>query len=330
MRLLSIAIPLLATAAVSGPRIALRELAERADAGQPDAIYQLARLHDTGFDSIPVDSVRASDLFRQAAEKGYAPAQNQYGFRLYNGLGGLKADPYKGLEWMEKAAMAGDPTAANNLGWLLMEGKDIRHDFEDAAFWLGKAADAGMPHAMSMLADLFREGKGVEKDSLKAISLYNRAIEAGLGDAQLKLLSMQEKAWKDLSADEAIATGLYYYTHRAPALGVRLFEQAADEGSPLAHALLGDALTRAQGASYNHDLALKHYFLAAKGGVPAAEFVIGELLEFFPDALDALTGVGEISDDERSAAYWLGRAAEAGITEAAQATESLLGSRPSH
>ncbi|MCM1376860.1 MAG: sel1 repeat family protein [Clostridium sp.] len=309
-------------------RTALRELSLRADSGDAKALYQLSRLHFYGYDTIPVDTALSLSLLLKSAESGYPPAQNLYGFRLYNGTG-IKSDKRAGIDWMEKAAMAGDVTAANNLGWLLLEGTDNRHSDSDAAFWLEKAAAAGMPQAQAMLADLYLQGRGVSRDSTHARNLYNKAIDAGLGDAQLKLLEMDHLRWKELPSKEALALGLNYYTRRAPMLGVILFEQVANDSTAgadasHAHALLGDAMTRALGADYNHDESLRHYFIAARGGNPSAEFILSELLEIFPDALRDINVSPPPTSDEQSAFYWMEKARDAGILNAEEAAKALL------
>ena len=80
-------------------REALRKLRERAEAGDAKALYDLAYLYDTGYDTIPVDSALSSALYRASAEKGYAPARNYLGFRYYNGEGGLRRDIDSALFW---------------------------------------------------------------------------------------------------------------------------------------------------------------------------------------------------------------------------------------
>lgn len=334
----ALALTVMATGEQGAPeraRMALRELSTKAEAGDPAAMYRLATVYERGFDTIAPDSVRALKLLRSSAEAGWPAAQNLYGFRLYNG-NGMPRDRKRGLDWMEKAAMAGDITAANNLGWLLLEGSANRHDAADAAFWLDKAAKGGVPQAMAMLGDLYREGKGVECDTLKALELYDAAIDAGLADAQLKLLSMENESWKRLNPDEALRLGLRYYTRRAPYLGVVLFSQAA-EADPYAcdslyinhvaqaHALLGDAMTRALGADYDYDGALRHYFTAARLGNPSAQYILSELLEIFPDALQELELAEAPTADERSASYWQEKAQAAGIADAANAAKALVG-----
>lgn len=317
---------------VTKERIALRELAARAAEGDAKAIYNLATLHDTGFDSIPVDSAVSTALYRLAAEKGYAPAMNYLGFRYFNG-DYVRQDIDSALYWLAKAAGAGDVRAASNLGYLLSHDSAVTRDYPQAVYWLTKAADAQLPVAQSLLADLLRQGLGAPKDTAKAELLYTTAIEHGLQDAELKLLSMKGRVWERLTPDSAVTLGRYYYTRRAPFIGATLFENAAAYDNPDALALLGDAYSRAVGVEYNHEKSLACFLCAALLGQPSAQFVIGELLDVFPDALsDSIPSsiIAEfypdsLPDDIYSAQFWYGKASEAGIHDAETAASALLG-----
>ncbi len=403
-------------------RLAVRGLVAKAEGGDAKALYDLAQLHETGYDSIPRDSLRSDSLLLLSAEKGYAPAQNLLGFRLYRG-DGMRRDVARGLEWMEKAALQGDPKAANNLGWLLLEGEGVSHDAEKAAFWFSRATEAGLPAGMAQYADMLRLGNTIPADTMRADSLYCRAIEAGLHDAEAKLLAMQRRRWLSLTPDSALRLGLHHYTHRAPSIGVTLFEQIADQllsdissssltlsspglssdsvlpsdsvlrssadsvlpsdsvlrssadsvNSPAnpthsrnlsqkdsvilaqALALLGDAYTRGQGVSYDHDRSIYYFLQAAHLGNPSAQFIIGELLEVFPDALLDLPAPPEFNpashpetdpqsppssnqnidpasppssnpetDPPHTADWWLEQAAQGGIHDAAEANRRLF------
>lgn len=333
-----------------GRRVMVRDVVARADSGDAKAIYYLAYLHDIGYDSIPVDTLRSTELYTLAAEKGYAPAQNYLGFRYYRGEG-VPRDVARGLDWLEKAAMQGDPKAANNLGWLLMEGEGVEHDYGKAAFWLRSAADAGLPAGQAQLADLLRTGRGLPTDTIEAERLYTLAVEGGLRDAEAKLMAMMRNAWRSLTPQEALTRGFSYYTRRAPSAGVTLFEQVVDDTPQFptdtlqtavrarALALLGDAYTRAQGVAYDHDRSLQLFTEAALLGDPSAMFIIGELLEIFPDALTGIQLPPQLIPSELHPAdtpmpadgilpsdpgWWLSRAAEAGVTDAATANSRLL------
>lgn len=313
-------------------REAVRDVAVRAESGDAEALYQLSRLHERGYDSIPRDSVRAITLLRRAAEGGYAPAANMLGYKLIKGEG-MAQDPKEGLEWVERAAEAGDPKALSNIGYLLLNGEGIEKDESKAAFWLEKASDKGNSTARSMLGDLYRDGRGVERDSVKADSLYRAAFENGLTDAGYKLYDLVVSSQDSLPARDRLREGLYYFNLTAPSVGLNYFRELADslqigeygltpELRARAKALLGDAYSRGRGIAYDYDLSTRYYLDAAREGDPSAAFVIGEMLEIFPDALEGLLTPVELPDSE-SPAYWFERASAAGINDASAAMRRL-------
>ncbi|MDE6078112.1 MAG: sel1 repeat family protein [Muribaculaceae bacterium] len=352
MRLLLIVMTLLGmmTTVADRQRLAVREVASKAASGDPKALYDLAMLHDMGYDSIPVDSARSTALYRLAAEAGYAPAQNYLGFRYFNGEA-VREDLDSALYWMAKAAGNGDAKAANNLGYLLASGERVTADYPQAIYWLSQAAEAGLPAGMSQLADLYRLGRGCEPDTARAEGLYTRAIQAGLHDAELKLLAMKGHKWTLLTPDSALSLGKYHYTHGAPLIGVTLFENviakgdtsSARNGDPAhasaakedsvtyktvskALALLGDAYSRGIGVEYDHDKSIELYLEAAMRGEPSAQFVIAELLDIFPDAIKPDNFPDAIKPDERALSdpgYWYSLAASQGVTDADTATRRL-------
>lgn len=302
---------------------ALAALTARADSGESKAIFDLAGLYDRGYLSLEANPAEATRLYIRAAEAGYAPAQNFAGYRLISGIG-LPADTLRGIYWLEKAALQGDPRACNNLGSLLAAGEIVEQDYAKAAYWLQKAAAEGVPTAQASLADLYKGGLGVERDTLRAVELYDAAIAGGLADAGLKLQAMMYPQWRQLPPAEAVALGRRYYSGVAPFVGVTLFEIAAegDNPSPDALALLADAYSRALGVDYDYNRSLSLYLQAARLGNGPAQFVIGELLQMFPDALEDFSPAP--TDDERNPYYWLERAAAVGITDAALASRALL------
>lgn len=293
-------------------KIALHRLIEKADSGDPRSLYELARLHDTGFDSIEKDTARSNALYILAAEKGYSAARNIVGFRYYNGEG-LTQDVDSALYWIRLAAEEGDATAASNLGYLLSQSDKIPHDYTEAAKWLTKAAELKVPSALSQLGDLKRYGKGGVPDTIGAVSLYEEAAIQGDPDAQLKLLSMMGYKWKALEPDSALKLGLRYYIGNAPLAGVDLIEQAAVQKNPKALALLGDAYSKGLGVNYDYQKSIEYFYQAAIAGDPSAQFIIAELLEIFPDAVE-----------ESDASFWYSKAAEAGITDSKTAYDFLF------
>lgn len=302
----------------------LVRLDSAAAAGEPAAMFRYAALKERGYPPyVERDSVMARELYFRAADKGYAPAEALVGYFCYDPASPSR-DVAKALHYTERAAMQGDAKAANNLGWMLLEGDGVVHDAAKAAYWFGKGADAGLPVAQAQLADLYRAGKGVERDTLKAVALYEDAIAGGLADAQNKLLAMMMPFWqKSLTDSEAVSLARHYLDIGAPGVAVPLMELGAASGNPDAFALLGDAYSRASGVEYDHAKALEYYFRSAVGGNPSAQFVIGELLEVFPDALKELPSGISVSADMIVPQYWYELAALKGVTTASEAAGAL-------
>lgn len=266
------------------PEEGIRNLIERADAQDAKALYQLAKLYDSGYEGIPVDSIKSTALYLQSAKKGYPPAMNYLGFRYYKGEI-VKQNIDSALYWIQSAADKGDITAATNLGYLLTEGEGIEHDDKEAAKWLAFAS------------------------------------EAGVKEAQLKLLELMRETWKELPPDSALTLGLKYYKGKAPIIGTYLLERASEANLPKAKALLGDAYSKGLGVPYNHQKALEYFYSAAVSGDPSAQFIIGELLEFFPDTFN---GMKEITDELKYPHYWYSKARENGVTDSETANRKLF------
>lgn len=293
-------------------RKAVRELAENARSGNPKSLFDLARLHEYGYDSIPRDSLRSFALYLESAEKGYGPARNYVGFSYYLGQG-VRQDIDSAFYWVRLAADEGDMTAASNLGYMLSQGDSLRRDYPEAIKWLEKAAEASVPAALSQLGDFKRQGLACEKDTIAAVSLYEKAAEGGDYDAQLKLLAMMGFKWRELPTDSALNLGMKYYLGALPIAGVELLERASAEGEPKALALMGDAYSRGIGVEYDYGKAIEYFHRAAEAGNPSAQFILAEMLEFFPDSFP-----------DHEAEYWYSKAAEAGVTDSDTAYGLLL------
>ena len=257
----------------------------------------------------------------EKAEAGDTEAMNLLGYRLLSGDDDTERDAGAGLSWLAKAASLGDVKAISNLGWLYLDGSLVERNIEEGARYILQAAQKGLPVAQSILGDLYRDGKGMPQDAVAADSLYREAFERGLNDAGYKLYALNADKYLALSPEEQVETGKYYYLRGAPSEGVKLFYLASDKGNADAYALLGDAYTRAIGVPYDYDLSLGYYVKGAVAGNPSAQFVIGELLEIFPDAFKNLDLPEDVSEDPF---YWYDKAASSGVTDADSATRRLL------
>ena len=266
-------------------RQALRDLIEKAEGGDAKSMFQLARLYETGYDTLPADSIKSMALYLLSAEKEYAPAMNFIGFRYYQGEGGEK-NLDSAIYWISKAAQAGDITAAANLGYLYYDSPDFTHDVNEAEKWLTIAAEAGML------------------------------------DPQMKLIEIKKKEWESLPPDSTFNLGLQYYGGKAPVLGTFLLELAAEENIPQAMALLGDAYSKGLGVPYDHQKSVDYFYQAASGGNPSAQFILAELLEFFPDTSFPMEETFETQ--KLSAQYWFNEAAKNGVADSETAYKLLF------
>jgi uncharacterized protein len=76
------------------------------------------------------------------ARRGNTGAQYAVGLAYLSG-GGTARNPDKAVEWIRKAAVAGDVRAQSLLGTLLAHGDGAKHDLREAIEWYRKAAAQG-------------------------------------------------------------------------------------------------------------------------------------------------------------------------------------------
>ena len=302
-------------AATPEGRRAFRQFEQRAENGDAEAQYRLATVLETGWDSVPADSVRALSLMQRSAQNGFPPAMNYLGYLYGKGyeVGNrelIPVDRDSSLMWLRRSADAGDPRAVSNLAYLLLNDTvstlssetrlHTKAQNDTIAFvYLQKGASAQIPTAFSMLGDMYRDGRWVKRDTLKAAANYEAALERGLGDAEARLIALMGHRWQRLPQDSAFNLGLRYYTGYAPGAGVLLLEHASEIPDTTgitdtigitarAMALLGDAYSRGVGVKYSHDKSLEYFARAALAGNPSAMYILAETLEVFPDALQDL------------------------------------------
>ncbi len=102
-----------------------------------------------------------------------------------------------------------------------------------------------------------------------------------------------------------------------------LLRLAADAGNPEAAARYAYALSQGTGVNYDHDLSCRYFWKGAAGGDPSAEFIIGELLEIFPDAWKDTPPEISLTQEQRLSSYWLQSAAAKGVRNASEAAARI-------
>ena len=120
------------------------------------------------------------------AESGDISAQLLYGFMI-SGLPQLGRQKSEALPWFLKAAQAGHPVGAYEIGQALLLGWGCRCEENKALFWLQRAAAAGQANAQLSLAAQYLRSNPSSEALANASKWLERAAAAKNPDAQFYL-----------------------------------------------------------------------------------------------------------------------------------------------
>jgi TPR repeat protein len=152
-------------------------LREAAGKGGAREQYLLARA-DLGlpytWDQLELDSKEASTMLRKAIAQNYAPAMTTLGHWYMEGGRYLDVDYALGMEWLNKASLAGDPEADYWIGTAY-----ARSDQREANRWFLKGAELGNGDCQNALAVNLAEGIGAPKDVDEAVKWFRKSAEGG-------------------------------------------------------------------------------------------------------------------------------------------------------
>lgn len=164
------------------PEEAVRHLTRAADAGDPEALFELARLYEQGV-GVEQDVDKALELYRNSADAGFADAINDLGFLHYQGGLGIVRDPKKGLAYFERAADLRHPEAMYNFAALIDDGVVPGKTPEDAARYLFLALRSGNEDVLNQLSDNPNMFKATTRSALQS-RLAEQAFYEGSIDGQ--------------------------------------------------------------------------------------------------------------------------------------------------
>ncbi|KAJ3044356.1 hypothetical protein HDV00_002248 [Rhizophlyctis rosea] len=163
----------------------LKLAAKYANEKYPQALFELALLHDKGVHNVVwPDHEYLLELLTQGAALGHGPSQYKLGEAFEYGNYGAPIDPGRSVYYYSLAAANGNLEAMFELGgWYLTGADDAKTDFHliqsdaEAYRWVGLAASGGLPKAMFAMGYFCEMGIGAEKDAEKALAWYTRAAE---------------------------------------------------------------------------------------------------------------------------------------------------------
>ena len=177
----------------SGMDPALTELYRKAEAGNPQSMYDLGLDYHFG-KGVPKDVTQAVVWFRKAAEAGNDQAMNDLGVCYENGMG-VAIDYHQATDWYRKAAEDGYGVSMVNLAIAYERGLGVQKDYSQTLLWFRKAADAGNPRGMWGVGRMYKYGWGVDRDYQQALTWFRKSANAGDGQGWCGLGTLYENGW---------------------------------------------------------------------------------------------------------------------------------------
>ncbi|CAK7256302.1 MULTISPECIES: caspase family protein [unclassified Shinella] len=166
------------------PEKAFGLFSRAAEAGDAEAMFELAKLHEKGIGTAQ-NVPEAIRLYRRAADLGFADAINDLGFLYYQGADGLARDPKKAVELFIRAADLRHPQAMFNVAALIDDGLVPGRTPEDAAAYLYSALRSGVNDVLEQLTTRPTMFKPATRRALQAELQRNRfyagAIDGAIG-----------------------------------------------------------------------------------------------------------------------------------------------------
>ncbi len=232
-----------------------RLAAEREDVA---AMHRLGRLLLEGEEGVPADTDTGIAFLRQAAERGYLPAQLELADAL--AARGRGDDRREATRWygrartaLERKAELGDAWASEQLGRLYLAGKGVAKSGRRAAAYFEQALEQGRESVRIRLARLYRDGEGdLPPDPERAVHHFSVAADGGNAKAAYELGRLFLEGAPGMPPDGRSAA---YY-----------FRLAAERGDARAFLRLGDLLADPELPPTDRTAARHWYLQAGLGG----------------------------------------------------------------
>jgi TPR repeat protein len=160
------------------------------------------------------------------------------------------------VELYRKAAEAGHPGAAYELGEAYRAGEGVKRDLAQAAEWFGRSADRGSARGQYLAGKVYADGRGVPQDRAKAVRYFARAATQGHAPAQFEL-------------GRAFANGVG--VPQDALWAGRWYGKAARQGNAQAQFAYGAMLAAGERVPRDLPLGYAYLQLASEQGVAGAE-----------------------------------------------------------
>jgi localization factor PodJL len=135
-----------------------------------------------------VSSAATTDKVLAAANGGNDVAETIIGLKNLDA-----GDAVAAFQWLEKAALQGQPVAEYRLATLYERGQGVTASATLAVKWYLAAANQGNRKAMHNLAVTYAEGSAGLKNTTEAARWFAQAAALGLSDSQFNLAVLYER-----------------------------------------------------------------------------------------------------------------------------------------
>ena len=205
--------------------------------------------------------------------------------------GAAVADANVSFALTKAAADAGDPAAMLELSGLYLQGRGVATNLTSAFEYARMASEKGYAPGQAQLASMYGRGRGVEKDAARAAGWYRKAADQNYALAQFALGGLYERgAGVTNDIDQALSW----------------YQKAADQGYAAAQCQLGLIYFNGVQGDPRHPVNLNQAVIwlkkAADQNVAGAMNNLGICFQY---------GYGGLPKDEKTAAQWCLKAAEA-------------------
>jgi len=166
----------------------------------------------------------------QAANHGDAAAMRNLGCVYWDGLLQHNPDPGYGLQWFQRAAVAGNIEALSMIGDHYATGAGGKVDFDLAKLWYGKGYAAKDARSTVGLAEMSCQGSGAVRDIVQCGKLLDQASSFMKPGDALDVKPMVAQAMAQVADDYKKGVG----TAKNLTLAAAWYAKAADLGRPSA------------------------------------------------------------------------------------------------
>jgi len=163
---------------------AVRQWQGPADAGDPDAQFNMAQAYKLGR-GVPRDLAKAETLYASAAAKGHLQAADNYGLLLFQ-----RGERARALPYIRAAAARGDARAQYVLGLAMFNGDLVEKDWIRAYAYVNLAQQQGLPQATSALAQMDQHIPLADRQKAVALAAQLATETEATRDRQLAAADM--------------------------------------------------------------------------------------------------------------------------------------------